>query len=127
MVVGGRFTPALVAPVATAIGKHAGEVTDSSDARTRERRARVGVCPGGAPIGGAEDFVGVVVREATASFIHARDVDVARDLVSRDLDVANESAARGCELYRAVPGKSVITGVSDKQAAASAAADSKVV
>ena len=51
---GGRLTPALVSPVATAIGKHAGEVGvrgASDDAWPWKDGASVGIGPGGAAVG----------------------------------------------------------------------------
>ena len=86
-----RLTPALVPPVAAAIGKHLGEVTYSGNARSGKWGAGVGVCPSIAPVSGAEDFVGVVVRKAAAAFVHARDVNgPAARRIARDLHVANE-------------------------------------
>src|SRR4029077_4234740 len=70
-----RFTPTLVAPVAGVVGKHAGEVSLGGNARSGKARAGVGVRPSVASIGGLEDKVVVVVREATAAFVHAGDVD----------------------------------------------------
>ena len=115
IVEGGRLTPALVPPVATVIGKHAGEVgvdATSSDARAGEGGPGVGVGPSGAAVGGLEDEVGVVVRKATAAFVHAGDVQVpvARH-VTRDLHVANEGTGVG-HRYRAAPCGAVVSGAS---------------
>src|SRR4029077_16304269 len=108
-------TPALVAPITTAIEKHLGEVANSGHTRSGEDGAGIGIDPGVAAVGGPVNLVGVVVWEAAAAFIHPGDVHVACDLVAGDLDVADES---GCYLYRAVPAKPVITGVSDVDALA---------
>ena len=73
-----RFAPTFVPPETTLVGKHAGEVrvvAASLDARSRERGAGIRVGPGIAAVGGSENLIGVVVREATTAFIHARDVD----------------------------------------------------
>ena len=51
VVEGSRLTPALVPPVTTEIGKHDGEVTDSANARSRERRAGVGIAPSRPTVG----------------------------------------------------------------------------
>src|SRR5262249_11923350 len=53
-VVGGGFTPALVPPVATAIGKHAGEVgvhATSNEAGAWEGGTCVGISPSGTAVG----------------------------------------------------------------------------
>ncbi|PYJ69619.1 MAG: hypothetical protein DME76_08410 [Verrucomicrobia bacterium] len=122
-VVGGRLTPALVAPVATAIGKHAGEVAYGSDTRTGKAGAGVGVGPSVAAVGGPEDEVGVVVGEATASFVHASDVYVASGQVAGDLDIADEGSAGGY-LSRVGPGETVVSGIADEEGAS---ADIEVV
>ena len=46
IIVSSRLTSALVPPIATKIGKHAGEVTHRSNARSRKAGASVGVGPG---------------------------------------------------------------------------------
>ena len=51
MVEDGWLTPALVPPVATTIGKHAGEVTHSGDARSGKAGAGVGIGPSVTTIG----------------------------------------------------------------------------
>src|SRR5207253_3342163 len=91
MVVSGWLTPALVSPVATAIGKHAGEVLDSGNARPGKGGAGVGVGPSAAAVGGPEDEIVVVVGKATAAFVHAGDVQVPiTSHVTGDLHVADE-------------------------------------
>ena len=65
----GRFTPAFVAPVTTTIRKHDGEITDRANARTREGGAGIGVSRCVTTDGGLKDIIGVVVREASASFV----------------------------------------------------------
>ena len=64
------------------------------NARAGKGGAGVGVGPGVAAVGGPVDVVDIVVREAAAAFVHARDVDgpVARQ-VAGDLDVADEGLA----------------------------------
>src|ERR1700730_6407064 len=115
VVEGGDLPPALVAPVAAVSGKHPGEVTRSTHARARKRSAGIGVSPGDTAVGGPENLVGVVVREASTAFVHAGDVHVACHQVTGNLDVADEC---GCDLYRAVPGSPVISGESDVDALA---------
>src|SRR4029077_10802071 len=112
-----RFTPTLVAPVAGVVGKHAGEVSLGGNARSGKARAGVGVRPSVAAVGGLEDFVDVIMREATAAFIHACDVDgpVARHVTS-DLHVANEGIGVA-HYYRGVPRCAVIGGEGDFQSA----------
>src|SRR5439155_8632311 len=101
-VVSARFAPPLVAPVTTAVGKHACEVAYGRYTWSRKAGAGVGVTPGVAAVCGSEDEIRIVVREATAAFIHPGDVHVARGQVAGDLDVADEwSAAR--ELSRIGP------------------------
>src|SRR5436190_16247840 len=118
MVESGRLTPALVPPVGTAIGKHAGEVARSGDARPGKAGAGVGVGPGVAAVGGPVDEVHVGVGEATAAFVHAGDIDVACGQVAGDLDVADEGGA-GSDLSLVGPGRSVVSGVLDVDALAS--------
>src|SRR5438552_10548566 len=109
MVEGGRLTPALVSPVvATAIGKHAGEVADNADARPGKNWAGVGVAPGVAAIGGFVDEVVVVVGEATAAFVHAGDVDVACGQVAGDLDIADEGSSAVGNLSRGRPSRAIV-------------------
>src|SRR5438067_2512626 len=118
MVKSGRLTPALVSPEATAIGKHAGEVADSDDARPGKAGAGVGVGPGVAAVGGSVDEVHVGVGETTAAFVHAGEVDVACGLVTGDLHVADEGSASS-DLSLVGPGRSVVGGVADEEALAS--------
>jgi hypothetical protein len=47
----GGLTPPFVAPVTTAITKHAGEVTHRGNAWSRERRTGVGVSPSVSAVG----------------------------------------------------------------------------
>src|SRR5450432_2129926 len=117
MVESGRLTPALVSPVATAIGKHLGEVADSRDARPGKDGAGVGVGPGVAAVGGSEDEVVVVVGEATAAFVHAGDVHVACGQVTGDLDIADEGSAGG-NLSRVGPSRAIVGGIADEEGAA---------
>src|SRR2546425_12657043 len=112
MVESGRLTPALVSPEATAIGKHAGEVADSDDARPGKAGAGVGVSPGVAAVGGSVEEVHVGVGEATAAFVHAGDVDVACGQGTGDLDVADEA---GGQLSLGGPGRSGVGGVADEE------------
>jgi len=107
---GGRLTPALVSPVATAVGKHAGEVAHRCHARSGKRCASVRVSPGITAVSGLVDMVGIVVRETTAAFVHTRNVysPVARH-VAGDLHVADEGAGVA-HCYRAMPRDAVVTG-----------------
>ena len=107
-VVGARFAPALMSPVTTAVGKHAGEISHGRNARTRKAGTGVGIAPGVAAVRGSEDEIGIVVWEAAAAFIHSSDVHVACGQVAGDLNVADEwSAAR--DLSRIGPGETVIS------------------
>src|SRR6266404_8915790 len=117
MVESGRLTPALVSPEATAIGKHLGEVADSGDARPWKGGPGVGVGPGGSAVGGSVDEVVVVVREATAAFVHAGDVDVACGQVTGDLDIADEGSAAG-NLSRAAPSQPIVGGEAEEEGGA---------
>src|SRR5438874_1375998 len=119
-----RLSPALVPPVGTKIGKHAGKVTGSRYTRSGEGCASIGVTPRATPIGGFEDEVCVVVRETTAAFVHTGDVcrPAARQ-VARDLHIADERAAID-HCCRAAPRGAAISG---KDAHESALADIKVV
>ena len=70
-----------------------------------EMGADIGVSPGVTAVGGLEDVVSVVVREASASFIHAGDVHVACREVAGNLDVADKgslccSRVPGCATWR---------------------------
>ena len=117
VVVGGRLTPSHVPPGVGAIHAHEVGIGGAiSAAGGSEGGAVVGVGPSGAAVCGAIDFVGTGAGQASVrSFVHAGNVNIARNLVAGDLDVADEG---GCDLYRAVPGKPVITGVSDVDALA---------
>src|SRR5947209_16247179 len=108
IVEGSRLTPTLVPPVAAVIGKHAGEVTDSCHARSREAGAGVGVGPCVATVRGPINMVDVVVWEATAAFVHPGDVNIARNLVGGDLDVPDEGVGN---VDRGGPSDAVIAGV----------------
>src|SRR6266550_2792852 len=119
-----RLSPALVPPVGTKIGKHAGKVTGSRYTRSGEGCASIGVTPRATAIGGFEDEIGVVVRETTAAFVHTGDVcrPAARQ-VARDLHVADKRTAVD-HCCRAAPRGAAIGG---KDAHQSALADIKVV
>src|SRR4029453_406259 len=90
---GSRLTPAFISPVATIIGKYAGEVAHKGHSRSRKRSAGVGIDPGVAAVGGAKEVVGVVMREASPAFIDASNVYVAGHQVAGDLHVTDEGAA----------------------------------
>ena len=111
---GGRLTPTLVAPVAAAIGEHAGEVTDCCNARAgKSSGAGVSVSPCVAAVSGLEDEVLVVVGEATATFVHTGDVDPPiASHVSRDLHVADEGSLSAHHHRGIVPRDAIITGES---------------
>jgi hypothetical protein len=115
-VVGRRFAPAFMSPVATAIWKHACEVSNSSHARSGKARARVGVSPGVATVSGPKDKVDVVVGEATTAFIHPGDVHVTRSHITGDLYIANERRA-ACKLSCIGPSRPVVSGKANKQCA----------
>src|SRR6266496_3349588 len=107
-VVGARFAPALVSPIATAVGKHASEIAHGRNARPRKAGTNVGVAPGVATVRGSEDEIRIVVWEAAAAFVHPSDVHVACGQIAGDLHVADEwSAAR--DLSRIGPGETVIS------------------
>src|SRR5207253_4191823 len=109
-----RLSPALVPPVGTKIGKHAGKVTGSRYTRARERCASIGVTPRATPIGGFEDEVCVVVRETTAAFVHTGDVcrPAARQ-VARDLHIAHKGSLSAHHM-RAAPSGASISRRNDK-------------
>jgi hypothetical protein len=115
-VVGRRFAPTLMSPVATAIRKHACEVSNSRHARSRKARARVGVSPGVATVSGPKDKVDVVVGETTTAFIHPGDVHIARSHIAGDLYIANERRA-ACKLSCIGPCRPVVSGKPNKQCA----------
>src|SRR5207249_449062 len=109
-----RLTPALVPPVAAVSGKHPGEVTRRTHARSGERCTGVGVAPRAAAIGGLEDEVGIVVRETTAAFVHARNVyGPAARQVARDLHVAHKGSLSAHHM-RAAPSGASISRRNDK-------------
>src|SRR5256885_4975918 len=109
-----RLSPALVPPVGTKIGKHAGKVTGSRYTRSGEGCASIGVTPRATPIGGFEDEVGVVVRETTAAFVHARNVyGPAARKVARDLHVAHKGSL-SAHHHWAAPSGAAISRRNDK-------------
>src|SRR6266496_2380224 len=112
----GRLTPAFVTPVTATIRKHDGEITDRADARSGEGGAGVGVSPGVTAVGGLEDVIGVVVRETSASFVHAGDVHVACRDVPGNLDVTDEGTCVAHQ-YRAMPRGAVISREGDGECA----------
>ena len=115
-VVGRRFAPAFMSPVAAAIRKHACEVSNSSHARSGKARADVGVSPGVATVSGPKDKVDVIVGEATTAFIHPGNVHVARNHIAGDLYIANEGRT-ACKLSCVGPGRPVVSGKANKQCA----------
>jgi hypothetical protein len=123
VVIGGRLAPTFVSPIAAAIRKHAGKIPDSCDARSGKAGAVVGVDPTVATVGGPVEMVHIIVRKTASSFVHAGDVQVARNLVAGDLNVANKrpGVAHGSLVG---PGNTVISGVPDHE---SAATDCEVV
>ncbi len=84
-VVRGRLTPFRYSPVKGA-GVHTGEAAITAPGRC-EGGTCVGVGPGIAAVSGAVDFVGPVAN-APSRVVHGGGVNVARDLVAGDLDVA---------------------------------------
>src|SRR2546423_465658 len=124
---GSRFTPTLMSPEATLIGKHAAEVrvvAASLHARSRKRSAGVCVAPAIAAIRGPENLIRITVRKITSAFIHARDVDgsVAR-CIAGDLHIANKGTGIA-HIYRRVPRCAIVSGKGDLE---SATANAKVV
>src|SRR5205823_3311253 len=109
-----RLTPALVPPVAAVSGKHLGKVANSRNARSGEGCASIGVTPRATAIGGFEDEVGVVVRETTAAFVHARNVyGPAARKVARDLHVAHKGSL-SAHHHWAAPSGAAISRRNDK-------------
>ena len=99
-------------PPVSGVGVHGGEEARSAAPGAREGGTGVGVGPGVAAVGGAIDFVGPV-GEAATHFVHAGDVDVARDRVAGDLDVADEGWVATVARW---PSSSVVSGVGTKMA-----------
>src|SRR6266576_6439614 len=111
VIVRGRLAPAHVPPVGGAV-IHTGEVARIGAVRACERGPGVGVGPGVTAVGGpVHEIVTVEVAVATI-LVHGGEVHVARDLVSGDLDVADEA---GVDRYWGMPGGPVITGVGDAE------------
>ena len=107
-VVGGGLTPAHVPPISRTV-VHRGEEAGRATARAGKCGTCVGIGPCVAAIGGTIDFVSPVAKAPT-HLVHASDVDVARDLIARDLNITDE----GCgDRYGGVPGSAVITGIGD--------------
>ena len=115
VIISGRLSPALVSPVAAVIGKHAGEVTNSGNTRPWKTGAAVRVNPSVAAVRGSVNFVDVVVGETAASFVHAGNVEITCGKVTGNLDIADET---GDDIYRAMPGSSIITGVGHEEGTA---------
>ena len=116
MAIRGRLAPALVTPVATTIGEHAGEVTRTCNARAGKTGTRVRVRPGIAAVRGPEDKIAVGVGEAAASFIHAGDIQVACSEVAGNLHIADERSA-GSDLSCIGPCAAVIGRITDEESA----------
>ncbi len=111
---GGGLAPALMSPVATAIGKHAGEVTHGGNARPRKGRAAVGIGPSVAAVGRPKEEIGVVVGKAAATFIHAGDVNIACGKVAGNLDVADKRSAAGY-LPRVGPSEAIVSRIANEE------------
>ena len=56
--------------------------------------------------------------EASASFIHARDVYISCSQIARDLDVADKRRAAS-DLSRVGPGETVVSGIANEEGASS--------
>src|SRR5262249_7755802 len=87
---GGRLAPAHVSPVSA---EHAGEITvvaAKPTARARKGRPGIGEFKTCSAVGGAINHVGTVA-EATAHFIHPRNVNVACHQIAGDLSVSDEA------------------------------------
>src|SRR5438270_768644 len=93
-----RLSPALVPPVGTKIGKHAGKVTGSRYTRSGEGCASIGVTPRATAIGGFEDEIRVVGREglvAAKTLTAARGIEPDRNPIAGWLVVQNNGIAKG--------------------------------
>ena len=110
----GGFAPALMSPVATAIGEHAGEVAHSGNAWAGEAGTAVGVGPGVAAVGRPEEKIRVVMRKATATFVHACDVHIAGGKVAGNLDIADKWRAAG-DLPRVGPSETIVSGITNEE------------
>src|SRR5262249_29534554 len=90
---------------------HRTEKARTAAARTHEGWARIGVSPGNAAVSRAENLVisdAAAARSTpvAAGFVHACDVQVARDLVAGDLHVADEGT---CQTNPCTPGSTVVS------------------
>src|SRR5262249_44131148 len=103
-----------MSPVATAIGKHAGEVAHGRNPRPRKAGAAVGVGPRIAAVGRPEEEIRVIVGKAAATFVHACDVHIACGKVAGNLDIADKRRAAG-DLSRVGPSKAVVSGIANEE------------
>src|SRR5213076_737048 len=88
-------------------------------ARADESGAGVGIGPGVTPVGGAVDLVvsigaAAATTAVAAVFVHACDVQVPRDLVAGDLDVADKA---GGHLSPVGPSQTVVSSEADEEGA----------
>ena len=111
---GSGLTPTLMSPVATAIGKHAGEVAHSGNPRPRKARAGVRVGPRIAAVGRPEEEIRVIVRKAAVTFGHACDVHIACGKVAGNLDIADKRRTAG-DLPRVGPSKTIVSGIANEE------------
>lgn len=111
---GSGLTPTLMSPVATAIGKHAGEVAHGGNPRPGKAGASVGVGPRIAAVGRPEEEIRVIVGKAAATFVHACDVHIACGKVAGNLDIADKRRAAG-DLPRVGPSKTIVGGIANEE------------
>src|SRR5947209_8197629 len=107
VVVGGRLAPAHVSPVSAEHSSEVTIVTAKATARASKRRPGIGECPSGPAVGGAINHIGAVA-EATAHFIHARNVNVACKQIASDLNVSDGAGPAKREVLRCTPSGTVI-------------------
>src|SRR5262249_55462733 len=103
------------------IRKHAGEIgvdAAGDDARSGEAGGTwsIGVGPCSAAISGFEEVVGIIMREAAPTFIHAGDIYIAVGKVTGDLHVPNEGTQVG-HRDLAAPSGAVVSGAAYHQGA----------
>src|SRR6266540_2774924 len=113
---GSRLAPAHVPPV-SGVAVHSTEVTRISTASADEAGAGVGVGPAIAAVGGAVDLVisigSTAGSTATAAiFVHAGEVYIARDQVTRDLHIPNE---RSGNLLLIGPSVTIVSRIANEE------------
>src|SRR5437899_2193187 len=104
---GGRLAPAHMSPVSAEHSSEVTIVTAKATARASKRRHGIGEYPSGPAVGGAINHIGAVA-EATAHFIHARNVNVACKQIASDLNVSDGAGPAKREVLRCTPSGTVI-------------------